>query len=278
MPKFASPEPITITLSTYGAQVRVTASERSDTVVLVEPINGASTLDVTVAEDTKVRFSARKLSIKTTTPGHKSGSIAVTIEAPTRSGLVLNSAWTDVQADGLFGDCRLDIASGKVQLDRIASLRGNLAAGDVAIGHVAETVDIENSTAGLRIDEVAGTVKYQGAVGRIWIGHAVSNIELNTATGSFDIDRADGSVTATAHTCPIRIGRMTRGRAELANNSGGIEIGISEGTAAVVDAESKKGAVRNYLPAQDGLDEVDDQVRIHARARRDDIVVRRAAD
>ena len=42
MPTFATPGPITATVTVAGAQVRVTASDRTDTVVLVEPINAAS--------------------------------------------------------------------------------------------------------------------------------------------------------------------------------------------------------------------------------------------
>lgn len=70
---------------------------------------------------------------------------------------------------------------------------------------------------------------------------------------------------------------MTRGQAELANAAGGIDLGISEGTAAWVDARSMKGSVRSSLPAQDNPDAFDNKVRIHARTRADDIVIHRAA-
>src|SRR6516164_1740724 len=48
-----------------GARVRVTASDRTDTVVLVEPINEASRSDVKVANKTKVEFADGQLSVKT---------------------------------------------------------------------------------------------------------------------------------------------------------------------------------------------------------------------
>ncbi|MDQ7904783.1 DUF4097 family beta strand repeat-containing protein [Phytohabitans sp. ZYX-F-186] len=277
MPTFATPELITATLTTAGAEVRITASDRLDTVVLVEPINGGNKTDVKVAEKTEVDFTAGELSVKTIKAGDKDGSVAITIELPAGSKLVLNTAWTDVHADGPFGDCELSLASGQVQLDRIATLRGNLAAGGVAIGHVAGTVDIEGGAASVRIGEVEGTVKYRGSTGKVWIGHARSDVDLNGASGSFDIDRAEGSVTAKAANCPIRVGRMTRGQAELMNASGGIDVGIREGAAAAVDAESTKGQVRNSLPAQDGPGGSDDKVTVYARTRRDDIVIHRAA-
>ncbi|HEU5469699.1 MAG TPA: hypothetical protein VFV67_03530 [Actinophytocola sp.] len=277
MPTFTTPGPITARLTTGGARVRVTATERSDTVVLVEPIDSANKTDVKVAEHTKVDFSAGELSVKTNKSGDKNGSVAITIELPVGSGLVLTTAWTEVHAGGQLGDCELHVASGQVRLDHVAALRGNLAAGEVAVGHVAGSVDIESTSATVRIDEVDGAVRYLGSTGKIWIGHAGSDLELNSSSGSLDIDRAEGSVFAKAGNCPIRIGRLTRGQAELLNAAGGIEIGISAGTAAQVQAKSTKGAVRNSLSAQDDLGPFDNNVKVYARARRNDIVIHRVA-
>ncbi|WP_340681768.1 hypothetical protein LCL61_23880 [Amycolatopsis coloradensis] len=276
MPAFTTPNPITATLTTAGARVRVVASERTDTVVLVEPITGSNRSDLKVAEGTKVAFSGGELSVETTKSGDKSGSVAITVELPAGSRLVLNTAWTKVRADGPLGDCELNVASGQVRLDHITALRGNIAAGEVEIGHVAGAVGLEGGAAGLRIDEVEGVVRYEGSTGKVWIGHARSDVELGGSGGGFDIVRADGDVIAKGAHCPIRVGRMTRGQAELTNAAGGIEIGIGEGSVAHVDADSTKGAVRNSLPAQDNPDTDENQVRIYARTRLDDIVVHRA--
>nr|CTQ98428.1 hypothetical protein [Kibdelosporangium sp. MJ126-NF4] len=276
MPTFATPEPITAKLNVGGARVRITASERSDTVVRVEPIDSASKSDVKVAEKTKVDFSGGELSVETIKAGDKNGSVAIVVELPVGSRLALHTAWSDVRADGPLGDCELHVGSGQIQLDRVATLHANLAAGSVEIGHIAGTATIEGSAGGVRIGEVMGVVRYQGATGKVWIGHAMSDVDLNGASGSFDIDRADGSVVAKAANCPIRVGRLTRGQAELLNASGGIEVGISEGTAAWVDAKSTKGSVRSSLSAQDNPDEFDNRVKVYARTRLDDIVIHRA--
>jgi hypothetical protein len=268
MSTFTTPNPITATLTTAGALVRITASERPDTVVRIEPVNSANAKDVKVAEKTKVDFADGVLAVKTTKSGDQNGSVAITVELPAGSRLILHTAWTEVQADGVLGDCEVNIGSGQVQLDRIAALRGNLGTGGLAVGHVAGTVDIEGSSAGVRIGEAEGTVRYQGASGKVWIGYAHSDVDLGGASGSFDIGRADGSVTAKAADCPIRIGQVTRGRVELMNAAGGIEVGIAEGTAVQVDAKSTKGLVRSSLPSQE-----DGQVRVYARTRLDDIVI-----
>jgi hypothetical protein len=123
MPAFDTPGPIAATVVVAGAQVRVTASDRADTVVLVEPIDKASKKDIKVASKTKVDFAAGQLSVKTTVSGGKNGSVAITIGLPAGSGLVAYLAHSRVHADGSLGDCELHMASGRAQLDRISALQ-----------------------------------------------------------------------------------------------------------------------------------------------------------
>ena len=223
MPTFATPGPIAATVQVAGARVRVTASDRTDTVVLVEPIDEASRTDVKVADKTKVDFAGGRLSVKTTVSGDKNGSVAITIDLPAGSSLVAYLAHSGVHADGSFGECELHMASGRVQLDRIDALQANIAAGEVG-RHIAAATSPER-----RVRTARSTASPRAAVR---IGHASADLELSSASGGFDIDRADGSVTATTASGAIRIGRMTHGQAKLMNGSGNIEVGISEGTAA----------------------------------------------
>ena len=277
MATFATPEPIAATVEVAGARVRVTASNRTDTMVLVEPVNEASRSDAKVASKTKVDFARGQLSVKTTTPGDKSGSVAITIDLPTESSLVAHLAHSSVHVDGSVGECELHMASGQVQLDRIDALQANISAGEVTIGHIGGRADIGGGAFAVRIGEVEGTVGIASSGGRAWIGHASADLDLSSGSGGFDIDRADGSVTATTASGAIRIGRLTRGQAKLMNGSGNIEVGIGEGTAAQVDANSEKGSVRNSVPSQESPGTFDDKVTVHARTRRGDIIIQRAA-
>jgi hypothetical protein len=274
MPTFATPGPIAATVQVAGARVRVTASDRTDTVVLVEPVDPTSRSDVEVASKTKVDLTGGRLSVKTTVSGGKDGSVAITIGLPSDSGLVVYLSHSSVDADGSFGECELHTASSRVQLDRITALRANIAAGEVVIGHVAGRADIEGSVVAARIGEAGGAVGLSSSGGRTWIGHASADVVLSSGSGGFDIDRADGGVTAKTGSGAIRIGRLTRGRVELVNHSGNIEVGIGEGAAARVDADSKRGSVRNSVPWRENPDT---EVAVHARTRHGDIVVHRAA-
>ena len=166
MPAFATPDPVNATVEAGGAQVRITASDRTDTKVLVEPLNAASRKDVKVAGKTRVDFADGQLTVKTMVPGDQDGSVAITIDLPVGSSLIAYLAHSGVHVDGSVGPCELHMASGRVQLDRINALRANISAGEVEIGHIAGRADIEGATFAVRIGEVTGPVGITSAGGR----------------------------------------------------------------------------------------------------------------
>jgi len=277
MTTFATPEPISATVEVAGARVRVSASDRADTVVVIEPINEANRSDVKVANKTRADFADGQLSVKTTTPGHKSGSVAITIDLPAGSSLAAYLAHSSVQVDGPVGQCELHMASGQVELDRIDALQANIASGEVAIGRIAGRASIDGGAFATRIGEVKGTVGLSSAGGQTWIGHAFADLDLSSGSGAFNIDRADGAINATTGSGAIRIGRMTDGQAKLTNGSGNIEVGISEGTAASVDANSERGAVHDFVSSEGGSASSGRKVMVYARTRHGDIIVQRVA-
>jgi len=272
MPSFTTPGPIAATVEVAGAKVRVTATDRTDTVVWVEPIDTANPKDVKVAGNTKVDFAAGQLSVKTTTPGEKNGSVAIMIGLPTGSSLIAHLAYSEVTTEGSLGASELHLASGQVQLDRLDALKANISSGEVVIGHIAGRADIDGAAFGLRIGEVQGPVGFSNSGGKTWIGHAASDLDLSSASCDFEIDRADGNVTAETASGAIRIGRMTNGQAKLMNASGDIEVGIGEGITASVEVNSERGAVHNSISTQPGP-----KVSVFARTRHGDITLHRAA-
>lgn len=277
MPAFATPGPIAATVQVAGARVRLAASERTDAVVLVRPVNEASPADVKVASKTRVEFARGKLSVKTTVAGEKNGSVAITIGLPAGSSLVAYLSHSSVHTEGPLGDCELHMASGHVQLDHIGALQANIARGEAAVGRIAGRADVEGGAFAIRVGEVEGAVWLSGSAAQVQIGHALADLDLSSGSGGFDIDRADASVIAKAGDGAIQIGRLTRGVAQLLNRSGNIEIGISDGSAAQVNAHSERGSVRNSVATKESPGAFNDKVTVHARTRYGDIIVQHAA-
>jgi Putative adhesin len=277
VPSFVTPGPIAATVEVAGAQVQVHASNRTDTAVLVEPLNPASRKDVKVAGRTKVDFAAGQLAVKTMVPGDKNGSVAITIDLPAGSSLIAHLAFAGVQVDGALGECELQMASGRVRLDRIDTLRASVSAGEVEIGHIAGSAGVDGATFAVRIGAVEGPVRIESAGGQAWIGHAAADLELSSGSGSLDIDSADGSVCATTGNGAIRIGRMTHGQATLMNGSGNIELGIGDGTAACLDVNSERGSVHSSVASPGHCDTADAKLTVYARTRYGDITIQPAA-
>jgi hypothetical protein len=57
---------------------------------------------------------------------------------------------------------------------------------------------------------------------------------------------------------------------------GELEVGIREGTAALLDVRSQFGRVRSELDASDGPEASDETVEVRARTAHGDIVIRRS--
>ena len=64
MPIFETPEPISVTVELALGEVRIVASDRTDTVVEVRPSNPAQKSDVAAAAQTRVEYSDGRLVVR----------------------------------------------------------------------------------------------------------------------------------------------------------------------------------------------------------------------
>ena len=64
MPEFGTPQPIAITVDVLLGEVKILASDRTDTVVEVRPSDAAKKDDVHAAQETEVDFAAGQLTVK----------------------------------------------------------------------------------------------------------------------------------------------------------------------------------------------------------------------
>jgi hypothetical protein len=276
MTSFSSPGPIRATVEVAGAQVRINAADRNDTVVGVEPLDPADNRAVQVVEKTEVDFAGGELSVKMRKAGDRSGTVAITIDLPAGSSLVYSEAYSDLRSVGPLGRTDVNLGSGRIRLDRVDDLRASLAAGELTIDHVAGRADVQAGAAAVKIGEVEGPAKLLGSSAQVRIGNAAADLDLTNSSGGFDVGRAAGNVTAmTGGNAVIRIGCMTSGQAELKSASGNIEVGVDEGSAVRVEAGSTYGSVRNTVP-QDCSANTGGLVTIDARTRRGDVIIQPA--
>jgi DUF4097 and DUF4098 domain-containing protein YvlB len=281
MPKFETPEPISVSVHLVVGDLRIIASNRGDTVVVVSPKDTSNEADVKAAEQTRVEFSQGRLLIKapkswkTFSPFRGRESIDVAIELPAGSRVDAEAAVGDISCDGPLGECSFTTSVGNIRLDETGPARLNTSAGSVTVDRIAGRAEITGSGQ-VRIRQIDGGAVIKNLNGVTWIGEVKGDLRCNAANGDITVDRALGAVAVKTANGAVRIGEVMRGSIELGTAYGELEVGIREGTAALLDVRSQFGSVRNLLTASDGPQPSDQRVEVRARTSFGDIVIRRS--
>ncbi|WP_329625036.1 DUF4097 domain-containing protein [Streptomyces sp. NBC_01255] len=278
MPSFETPEPITAILDFEVGNVRLTASERTDTVVEVLPSNGAEDVDVRVAQQTKVTYANGTLTVKgprKRSPFGKHGSIDITVGLPAGSRLNGTTAMGDFTSEGTLGECRVKVSLGDIRLDEAGVTHLRTGHGDIRVHRATGNAEIHGQGR-IELGEVTGTAVIKNGNGEITVGEITGDLKANSSNGRISVGLAHDSVDARSANGAIRIDEVVRGVIRLQAAAHDVEIGVRESTAAWLDVNTRVGTVRNALGAAQGPETSEETVEIHARTGVGDIVIRRA--
>jgi DUF4097 and DUF4098 domain-containing protein YvlB len=281
MPTFDTPEPISVNVEPAVGNVRIIASDRTDTVVDVRPSDESNDSDVRAAEQTRVDFSGGTLSI--TAPrlrpfdfAKKTRSIEVTIELPEGSRVDGSTGLGDLHGTGRLGACRYKSGTGHLRLDHTGELHLNTATGNVVVERVAGNAEISTSSGSVHIGELGGTGVVKNSNGTTTIGSATGSVRVRAANGDIIVERAADAVEAKTANGSVRVLDAVRGTLALETAMGEIEIGIHEGSAAWLDVKTRFGRVRNDMDAAEAPDATTDTVEVRAMTSFGDIAVHRS--
>src|SRR4051812_10820431 len=137
MPTFPTPAPIRATVDIIVGDVRIVATDRTDTVVQVRPSDPGAALDVRAAEQTRAEFTDGVLLVKTPKSLkslgilRKTGSVDVEIALPTGSQVSGEAAVAAFHCTGALGDVRLRTAAGDVAVEHAATLTVTTSGGAI---------------------------------------------------------------------------------------------------------------------------------------------------
>jgi DUF4097 and DUF4098 domain-containing protein YvlB len=281
MPEFDTPEPITVEIDLVLGDVRLTASERGNTVIEVRPSDPAENNDVRAAERTRVERTPAGLLVRTPRPRNlgligRAGSVDVTIELPAGSVIRGDASVAAFRATGALGECRIKTSTGSIRLDQTGPADLRTGAGGIEVDRIAGPAEVSTGSGRVRLGEVDGPAVVKNSNGEIWIGAVAADLRIHGANGQVTVGRAAGDVDASTGNGDIRVGGVTRGIALLKTGFGEIEIGLSAGTAARLDLYTHFGRVHNQLTATDSPDSSDQVVEVRARTSYGDIVIRRS--
>lgn len=284
MPTFETNQPILLSIDIGQGAVHVIASDRTDTVVAVNPSDRDRPEDVEAAARIAVDLADGTLSVKAprwrgiaANIGRKTrgSSVEVTVELPERSSLRADTGFVDFRCDGRLDDVELKTAAGDVRLDQTGALQVRTSAGRVAVEEASGRAKIV--TAGeMNIGIVAGDADLKNVNGKTRIGRVGGAAKVKSANGDVAIEEAGGDVTVKSANGDIRLGQVARGSVSIETASGGLEIGVREGTAAWIDAATKFGRLHNDLTSAGDPEGSAETVRVRARTQFGDVLVARS--
>ncbi|GGK33476.1 hypothetical protein GCM10010124_27750 [Pilimelia terevasa] len=281
MPEFETPGPISVTLELGVGNVRISASDRTDTVVEVRPSNDADESDVQAARQVRVDYADGALRV--TGPrsrafdfSRKSRSVEVSVALPSGSQVAAQTQLGDLHGTGRLGECRLRTSAGHVRFEHTGPLRLDTSAGHVTAGDVAGDAEVSTGTGHVQLGKVEGAAVVKNSNGDTTIDAVGGDVRIRAANGHIRVGRAGAGVDAKTSNGGVHVGEVVRGAVVLGTACGDLEIGVAEGTAAWLEVNTGFGHVRNLLEGAARPERTDQTVEVRGRTSYGDITVRRA--
>ena len=281
MPTFSTPTPVSASIEIAVGDVRITATDRDDTVVEVRPSDASREADVRAAEQIRVDLVDGRLRVvgprrRLVGPSKKTGSVEIVIDLPTGSHVDADTSLGSIDSTGRLGECKIATAMGDVRLQDTAALDVSTSIGTIDLRAVAGDLGCTTGSGAVRIAEVDGRAYVKNSNGDTWIGEVRSDLRIKAANGDISVDHAHDNVVAATANGSVRVACLERGTVELKTALGQIDVGILAGTAARLTLHTSFGAVHNHLDATARPEPTETTVDVHAQTGYGDIVITRA--
>lgn len=280
MPEFATKKPIDLAIDLQVGSIEVVATERVDTLVTIAPTNASKAVDRKGAENTKVDFDGRRLTVIGPKPRISffgpTESVEVKVELPQGSRLSAEIAAGSLRTVGDLGAVRVKSSTGPVELDTTGDLWVRAGHGNATVDTVLGNLDITADHGQIRVGTVVGDAMLKASHGSIMVRESGTDLEAKLSYGDLDVEKSLGVVTAKTAYGSITLREVSSGAIQVESGYGQITVGVQRGVPAWLDLSSKDGHVRNELMPEGAPDETEESVTIRARTRYGDIAIRHA--
>ena len=282
MPRFDTPGPILVTVDIGVGDVRVTATNRTDTFVEVRPTDPSKKADAAAAEQTRVEFSDGRLLVKGPKGWRRYSlrgggeSVDVKIDLPLGSQLRGEAGIAALHCTGALGECHYTTGVGDVYVEEARPVHLTTGAGDIAVDRAAGHAQIVTGSGAVRIGSVEGTAEIKGSNGSTWVGDISKDLRVVAANGSISVDHSHATVVAKTANGDVSLGDVEGGTVVAHTAMGRVDIGIREGVAAWLDLDTKFGKVHNDLESAARPQPGEQTVEVRVRTSFGDITIHRA--
>lgn len=278
MPTFDSSGTVTTFIDIADGAIRIEATDRSDIVVDVSPLNPADNADHKAAEKATVTFDHDQLTVAI--PKHIfssiSGAVNVLVQLPARSELQIDAKAATVECIGELGDTTIKSATGRVNIAHTAGLTLSSGRGDVTVDTISGAGNLTIKSGATNLGVLDGDVNLKSVNGNTLIGASHGPLSVVADNGAIEIDELTAGADLKAANGKIRIGELFgKGRVVAKAAFGDIEIGVRAGTLVKLDLHSGYGTVLNGLESAEMTNGTGDAVELMARSDSGDVEILR---
>lgn len=261
-----TPEPITLHVEIGTGSVDVTASETSETQIVI----GGKHADQVRVDQTERGISVigpRRL-------GFGDDSLDVNVTVPTGTTLSLITGSADIDATGSFAGGSVKSGSGEVRIDHLTEAAIlETGSGDISVATTDGDLKVKSGSGDLRVVHAGGAVTVSTGSGDIEIGESGGAAAAKTGSGDLRIQRAGDDVSLMTGSGDLSVESMSRGKLTLKSSSGGVRVGIPAGTPVWTDVSSLTGSIRSNLAGTGAPEEGAEYLELRAKTVTGDVVL-----
>ena len=220
---FHTPEPIRLVAENGSGLVRVTATETSETRVVV-----------TGRHADEVEVSQHGREVRVVPPRRRTGffggddGLDIDVSLPVGSDLAIRTGSADVSAEGPVGVAQVKTGSGDVDLEQVCEdLQVKCGSGDVVIGEAQSAVSVSTGSGDVEIGRNRGPAVVKTGSGDVRFREASTEVSVMTGSGDLVMDT-------------VRAGRF-----HAKGASGSIHVGIPAGTPVWTDITTLSGRIHS---------------------------------
>jgi hypothetical protein len=280
MPTFDTPEPISLSVEVGVGDIRIDATDRTDTIVEVRPSDPTNEDDVAAAEQTRVEYTNGHLVVSAPTgwrhwmPHRDDGSIDVAISLPIGSIVRGEAGVAAFRCSGRVGECRYKAGIGDITLEEAGPLKLRTGIGDITLERAVGRTEVVTGSGAIRIGRIDGIAVVKNSNGDTWIGEVTAEARVSAGNGAIAVDVAREGVVAKSAKGDVRLADVSRGTAVAQSAFGTVEVGVRDGVTAWLDLHTRFGHVQNDLETSGSPEQGADTVEVHATTSFGDITIR----
>jgi DUF4097 and DUF4098 domain-containing protein YvlB len=255
-------------INVSAGTVEITATETSDTVVNVEPLNHSARDLIDSVKERARSLSETEHEVIVETPDRAkrsrwfgdSPAFRIEVSAPSRSSVEVNTASADITCTGTCGDVEIRSASADVSFPDVE--------GDVTVKTVSGDLSFGRIAGRARLQSVSGDVAIRRPIGSATATTVSSNIRVDDASDSLALKTVSGDINVGAAGSDVKLHTV----------SGDAEVGLRSGARVWMDLQSMSGETSSDLDISGSRSGGDADVEIRARSVSGDIRVSRTRE